>query len=97
MVNASRLLNEPSYFVEHYLNEEPFDYQKEFMDKDDDRKVFVSGRRVGKSRTAAWLALWKAVTFEQVEVLLTAKAQRQSMELFNQVQAEMRNSSADEE
>jgi len=92
MVNASRLLNEPSYFVEHYLNEEPFDYQKEFMDKDDDRKVFVSGRRVGKSRTAAWLALWKAVTFEQVEVLLTAKAQRQSMELFNQVQAEMRNS-----
>jgi len=92
MVDASRLLNEPSYFVKHYLNEEPFDYQKEFMDKDDDRKVFVSGRRVGKSRTAAWLALWKAVTFEQVEVLLTAKAQRQSMELFNQVQAEMRNS-----
>jgi len=92
MVDASRLLNEPSYFVEHYLNEEPFEYQKEFMDKDDDRKVFVSGRRVGKSRTAAWLALWKAVTFEQVEVLLTAKAQRQSMELFNQVQAEMRNS-----
>ena len=97
MVNAQRLLNEPSYFVEHYLDEEPFDYQKEFMNKDDDRKVFVSGRRVGKSRTAAWLALWKAVTFEQVEVLLTAKAQRQSMELFNQVQAEMRNSNIPED
>jgi|SRR6056297_964682 len=97
MVNAQRLLNEPSYFVEHYLDEEPFGYQKEFMNKDDDRKVFVSGRRVGKSRTAAWLALWKAVTFEQVEVLLTAKAQRQSMELFNQVQAEMRNSNIPED
>jgi len=97
MVNAQRLLNEPSYFVEHYLDEEPFGYQKEFMNKDDDRKVFVSGRRVGKSRTAAWLALWKAVTFEQVEGLLTAKAQRQSMELFNQVQAEMRNSNIPED
>lgn len=97
MVQASRLLNEPSYFVEHYLDEEPFDYQKEFMDKDDDRKVFVSGRRVGKSRTAAWLALWKAVTYEHVEVLLTAKAQRQSMELFNQVQAEMRSSEIPED
>jgi len=97
MVDGQKLLNYPSYFVDHYLDEEPFDYQKEFMDNDHDRKVFVSGRRVGKSRTAAWLALWKAVTYEQVEVLLTAKAQRQSMELFNQVQAEMRNSNIPED
>src|SRR6056297_4067721 len=91
MVNAQRLLNEPSYFVEHYLDEEPFGYQKEFMNKDDDRKAFVSGRRVGKSRTASWLALWKAITYPNAEILVTAKAQRQSMELFNQIQSEMRN------
>jgi hypothetical protein len=91
-LDATRLLDEPSYFVEHYLDEEPFDYQAEFMDHPSHRKAFISGRRVGKSRTAAWLALWKAITYPKAEVLLTAKAQRQSMELFNQIQAEMRGS-----
>jgi phage FluMu gp28-like protein len=62
------------------------------MDHDSDRKAFVSGRRVGKSRTAAWLGLWKAVTYPGAEVLITAKSQRQSMELFNQIQTEMRSS-----
>ena len=92
MVDAQKLLDSPSYFVEHYLDEEPFSYQAEFMDHPSYRKAFVSGRRVGKSRTAAWLALWKAITYSKAEVLLTAKAQRQSMELFNQIQAEMRGS-----
>lgn len=92
MVNAEKLLDSPSYFVRHYIGEEPFEYQEDFMDHDSLRKAFVSGRRVGKSRTAAWLALWKAVTFPGAEVLVTAKAQRQSMELFNQIQTEMRTS-----
>ena len=92
MVDAERLLDSPTYFVEHYLDEEPFEYQQDFMDDPSERKAFVSGRRVGKSRTASWLALWKAVTFSGAEVLVTAKAQRQSMELFNQIQSEMRTS-----
>ena len=91
MVNAQKLLDNPSYFVKHYLDEEPFEYQVNFMDHDSDRKAFVSGRRVGKSRTASWLALWKAITYPNAEILVTAKAQRQSMELFNQIQSEMRN------
>lgn len=90
MVDAERLLDEPSYFVEHYIGIEPFDYQKDFMDNDFDRKAFVSGRQVGKSRSVSWYALWKAVTFPGSEILITAKAQRQSMELFNQVKKEMR-------
>lgn len=97
MVNAKKLLDSPSYFVEHYIDEEPFDYQREFMDNDSSRKAFVSGRRVGKSRTAAWLALWKALTFAGAEVLVTAKAQRQSMEMFNQIQSEMRNAAIDQD
>jgi hypothetical protein len=92
MVDGLRLLDEPSYFVEHYIGVEPFEYQRDFMDSDNDRKAFVSGRQVGKSRTAAWIALWKASTYEDSEILITAKAQRQSMELFNQVKKEMRNS-----
>jgi len=96
-VDAKRLLDEPSHFVEHYLGEEPFDYQKDFMDHPSKRKAFISGRRVGKSRTASWLALWKAITYNKAEVLITAKAQRQSMELFNQIQSEMRGSPIPEE
>lgn len=105
MVNADRLLDEPSYFVEQYCDvsndksdvpNEVFDYQKDFMDTDSSRKLFVSGRRVGKSRTAAWLALWKAATHAETEVLITAKAQRQSMELFNQIKTEVRQSPARE-
>jgi hypothetical protein len=92
MVDAHRLLDEPSYFVEHYIGIEPFDYQKDFMDHPSNRKAFVSGRQVGKSRSVAWYALWKAVTYPGSEILITAKAQRQSMELFNQVKKEMRQS-----
>lgn len=93
-VNTERLLDEPSYFVEQYIGEEPFDYQATFMDEQNDRKAFVSGRRVGKSRTAGWLALWKAATFAGAEVLVTAKAKRQSMEMFNQIVKEIENSRA---
>jgi phage FluMu gp28-like protein len=96
-IDPERLLDEPSYFVKHYIGEEPFDYQENFMDADSDRKAFVSGRRVGKSRTAGWLALWKAVTFAGAEVLVTAKAKRQSMEMFNQIVKEINNSRASKE
>ena len=97
MVDAQRLLDEPSYFVEHYVGIEPFDYQKEFLDSDSTRKAFVSGRQVGKSRSASWMALWEAVTHSGSEILITAKAQRQSMELFNQVKKEIRTSEVSEE
>ena len=96
-MNTEKLLDEPSYFVEEFIGIEPFDYQKEFMDHPSERKAFCAGRRVGKSRTAAWLALWKAITFAGSEVLITAKAQRQSMELFNQVKKEIRQSNVGEE
>lgn len=97
MVDAQRLLDEPSYFVEHYIGASPFDYQKEFMNADSDRKAFVSGRQVGKSRSASWMALWEAVTHSGSEILITAKAQRQSMELFNQVKKEIRTSDVSED
>jgi Terminase-like family. len=97
MVDTARLLDEPSYFVEHYIGIEPFEYQKDFMDNNSNRKAFVSGRQVGKSRSVAWYALWKAVTYPGSEILITAKAQRQSMELFNQVKKEMRSSEASDE
>ena len=96
-VDAERLLDEPSYFVEHYLDEEPFDYQADFMNHDDRRKAAVCGRRVGKSTMASWLALWYAITHANAEILITAKAQRQSMELFNEVKKQIRQSDINEE
>lgn len=88
--DGDRLLDEPSYFVKHYIGIEPFDYQKEFMDAESNRKAFVSGRRVGKSRTASWMALHAAVSNFNYQVLITAPSQRQSTELFNQVKKEIR-------
>jgi len=96
-VDAIRLLDEPSYFIEHYLGEEPFDYQKDFMDEETKRKAAVCGRRVGKSTMASWLALWFAITHANAEILITAKAQRQSMELFNEVKKQIRQSDIGEE
>lgn len=95
-IDPERLLDEPSYFVQKYIGVDPFEYQAEFMDHPSDRKAFVSGRRVGKSRTAGWMALWKAATYAGAEVLITAKAKRQSMELFNQIENEIRDSPVSE-
>lgn len=96
-VDGQKLLDEPSHFVEHYIGVDPFDYQTEFMDDDSNRKAFVSGRRVGKSRTASWLALHAATTNYNYQVLITAPTQRQSTELFNQVKKEIRLSGIPEE
>jgi len=94
-LDLKRLVTEPSYFVEEFIGVEPFDYQKEFLDSANNRKLFVAGRRVGKSRSASWKALWYAITHAEAEVLLTAKTQRQSMELFRQIKSEMRGSKAE--
>jgi Terminase-like family. len=92
------LQNNPSAFVENIIGIEPFGYQKQFMDHDSDRKVFVAGRQVGKSRTASWMALHYAVTHPDSLVLVTADALRQSSELFSQLQSEINNSGlADEQ
>jgi len=96
-VDAERLLDEPAYFVEHYLDEEPFDYQQKFMNADASRRAAVCGRRVGKSTMASWLALWYSITHANAEILITAKAQRQSMELFNEVKKQIRQSEIGED
>jgi len=94
-LDLKRLVTSPSYFVEEFIGIEPFDYQKEFLDNPSNRKLFVAGRRVGKSRSASWKALWYAITHTEAEVLLTAKTQRQSMELFRQIKSEIRQSEAE--
>lgn len=94
---AREAIRKPSVFAEEFIGVEPFDYQKKFLDCGSNRRIFCAGRRVGKSRSTAWLALWFALTHRDAEILLLAKAQRQSMELFNQIKREIRNSNASED
>lgn len=91
LTDYEKLRENPSLFVEEILGVSPFDYQADFMDHPSDRKVFVSGRQVGKSRTCAWIGLHYAVTHPGETVLITADALRQSSELFSQVRTEMGN------
>lgn len=96
-LDLKRVLDEPSYFVEEFIGEEPLEYQENFLDNGKKRRIFVAGRQVGKSRSASWFAIWYAVTHANADVLVLAKAKRQAMELFNTVKAELRKSNADGE
>jgi hypothetical protein len=91
-VDWEMLRENPSEFIKRAIEIEPFDYQADFMDDDSERKVFVAGRQVGKSRVASWMALHYAVTHPDSLVLVTADALRQSSELFSQLQSEINES-----
>lgn len=91
LTDYDELRKKPSKFISQILGVDPFKYQTEFMDDPSRRKAFVSGRQVGKSRTAAWIGLHRAVTHADETVLITADAQRQAGELFAQIQSEMSN------
>jgi len=91
------MTEKPSDFVENFIGQEPFDYQSEFMDNSSKRKVFVSGRRVGKSRTATWLSLWRAVTTPSSSVLVLTTSRRQSLELLRMIKKEIKKSELSDE
>lgn len=99
--DLKKVLESPSFFVEECIGVEPLPYQKSFLDAkgpgSSERRLFVAGRQVGKSRSASWFAIWYAVTHDNVNVLILAKAQRQSMELFNTLKKELRTSDAKDE
>lgn len=91
------LREKPSVFVQEIIGVDPFDYQTDVLDSGSDRIAFVSGRQVGKSRTASWYALHFALTNPESTVLITAPTQNQSSELFKQVRKEMRMSKISDE
>ena len=86
------LRTKPSKFVEVVLGKEPFGYQQEVIDAESDRIAFVSGRQVGKSKTASWYALHHALTNPGNTTLITAPTRRQSSELFKKMKKEIAGS-----
>lgn len=89
LTDYSVLRENPSKFCESILGVEPFSYQKELLDADARHRVISSGRQVGKSRMAAWLALHHALTHAHERVLITAPSLRQSSLLFDTLYSEI--------
>jgi len=90
--DKAALQSSPSLFVESVLGVEPFGYQKQFLDADARHRVVSSGRQVGKSRMAAWIALHHAMTNAHEQVLITAPSLRQSSLLFDTLYSEIEQS-----
>lgn len=78
-------------FCELFLNFEPFDYQKEFLNNFSKRIAFRSGRQVGKSSLTGIKALYRALIMSNEVILILSRSQRQSSLLFNKIR-EMINS-----
>jgi len=94
LTDYDSLRSTPSTFVANVLGVTPFEYQTEFLDSDDSRKCFTSGRQVGKSRCCAWYGLHRAATTQNTLVLITAPSLRQSSNLFKQLRTEMSQAGA---
>lgn len=91
-----KLRDDPALFVEKVLpndeNGDPieaFEWQKEFLRSDSDRKTVVAGRQVGKTTCIAWLAIHKFTMFPNHDVLLVSPTQRQATELFRKLKDEI--------
>lgn len=90
--DKAALQSSPSLFVKQVLGVEPFSYQQDFLDADTRHRVVSSGRQVGKSRMAAWIALHHAMTNAHEQVLITAPSLRQSSLLFDTLYSEIEQS-----
>lgn len=85
----ARYRDDPVLFVMEVLDEEPLDYQAEFLRAlaAGERKMSVrSGHGTGKSTTAAWAMLWFLLTRYPAKVVVTAPT---SGQLFDALFAEL--------
>lgn len=81
---------DPSAFSSHVLGFDLFEYQRDFLESQSNRKAAVCGRQVGKTEMAAVEALHTALTQAETTVLIIAPTQRQSAELFRRVRGLLR-------
>ena len=65
----------------------PDPWQAEILSSDADRILLTCSRQMGKSETAAALAVWTAVVQAPALVLIASPTQRQSAELLRKVKA----------
>lgn len=74
-----RSLHDPAYFAEFILGQTLWSKQREICDKISrlDRVAVRSGHKVSKSRTAALIAIWFALTRPGARVVMTSATARQ--------------------
>lgn len=89
-IAANKLIPLPrSKRVEHLFGFKPFDYQAEVLDADARRVTWVTGRQVGKTETASVVPADYALTHSDTDVLICARLQETSDELFRRTKAHL--------
>lgn len=95
---VKKLRKKPSLFVEKVLDDpsskvdvSPYEYQKKFLDGEDDRKVIVAGRQCGKTTMMAWLALHEFTMYPNRRILLVAPTKRQAKNFMRKVKGEIKH------
>jgi hypothetical protein len=93
-----KLREKPSLFVEKVLNDplssqdiSPYQYQEEFLDNDNERKVIVAGRQCGKTTMMAWLALHEFTMYPNRRILIVAPTKRQAKNFMRKLKAEIKH------
>lgn len=87
---AGGLLEMPrSERVDRLFGFEPFDYQKNVLDAEAPRKLWVCGRQVGKTETASVVPADHALMNPGEDVLIAAKFQETANELFRRTKAHL--------
>jgi len=84
-----RLRKNPSLFVDKVISKKPYDYQKEFIDANNDRKAVVGGRQCGKTTMMAWMAIHEFTMWPDTEILLVAPTARQSINFMRKLKKEI--------
>lgn len=81
---STRYREDPVAFAREILGIEPWSKQIEIMEsvRDNDRTAVRSGNKVGKSKTAAMLALWFYASYKDARVILTSVTARQVDEIL---------------
>lgn len=71
---AVRVASDPVWFVTNFIGGDPWDKQREILEsvRDNRRTTVRSCHGVGKTRAAAWAALWFAVSHPDSVVVTTA-------------------------
>ena len=77
-------LADPVWFAQNVIGVEPWSKQKELLYavRDHDRVAVRSGHKVGKSHSAAILALWWAITMPDARVPLTSSSFQQVVKIL---------------
>jgi len=90
--DVGRLREKPSLFVSNVImddGEEPYEYQREIIDNQHERKCIAGGRQIGKTTMMAWMAVQEFTMYPNRHILLVAPTQRQALNFMRKLKSEI--------